>query len=392
MDNFFNGNGTDKCTLGSEKILINRRNVVKEVKKGHSACKHFLTLALEARVVAATLTVLQITSVEDKPCERVLPEKLASATESEKREFIGKLAADVVDKFILKADNIDEYLKRKVAEDEAEEAKTCPKTNRYKCRDEQCNKTFAVNGKSKQNHELKVHGIQPIIHANTVLHNTTDDMYNYQSSLMEYLMLINNFQDAISEGDGERIIQCWKFFLPYLKADGASSRKYSLEGLHLLIQVYCTLSKRDAYRLMWNRSVKAKTGLGGNIPLDLALEHYIRIIKVLRRKLGPNQTNPHIMQRYVKALVVNKKLVDNFDNMSETLKASGKHVKKAAREDKMKIVKELMDEKAFTHTKNRRYTYYHQCKDSLLADFNIHEYYTWINNHKKQIAQRKTAR
>ena len=392
MDNFFNGNGTDKCTLGSDKILINRRNVVKEVKRRYSACKRFLTLALEARVIAATLTTLQIISVDDKPCERILPEKLASATESEKKEFLGKLAADVVDKFILKADNIDEYMKRKAAEDEKEEAQQCTKTKRYKCRDENCDKTFAVNGKSKQNHEYKVHGIQPVTPASTALHSTTDDMYNYQSSLMEYLMLIRNFQDAISEGDGERIIRCWKFFLPYLKADGAGSRKYCLEGLHLLIQVYCTLSKRDAYRLMWNRSVKAKTGLGGNIPLDIALEHYIRIIKVLRRKLGPNQTNAHIMQRYIKAMVVNKKLVDNFDNMSETLKASGKHVKKAAKEDKIKIVKELMNEEAFTNKKSRRYTYYQHCKDSLLADFDIHDYYIWIHNHKKQIAEKKTAR
>lgn len=249
-----------------------------------------------------------------------------------------------------------------------------------------------MDGKSKQSHEYKAHGIEPMVTATSVLHSTTDDMYNYQCSLMEYLMLVRNFQDAISEGDGERIIRCWKFFLPYLKADGASSRKYCLEGLHLLMQVYCTLSKRDAYRLVWNRSVKLKSGLGGNIPLDLALEHYIRVIKILLRKLGPNQANPHIVQRYVKAMVVNKKLIDNFDTMCETLKVSGKHVRRAAIGDKKKLVKELLQEKAFTHTINRRYVYYQQFKDSLLANFDIHEFYRWINDHKRKIALNKTAR
>lgn len=98
------------------------------------------------------------------------------------------------------------------------------------------------------------------------------------------------------------------------------------------------------------------------------------------------------MQRYIKSMVVNKKLVDNnFDNMSETLKASGKYVKKAAKEDKIKIVKELMTEEAFTHNERRRYMYYKYCKDSFLSDFDTHDYYIWINNHKKQIAERKNC-
>ena len=53
--------------------------------------------------------------------------------------------------------------------------------------------------------------------------------------------------------------------------DGAQSRKYALDGLHLLSQFYTILSPRDAHRLIWNRSVKAKHGMDGNIPLDLAL-------------------------------------------------------------------------------------------------------------------------
>jgi hypothetical protein len=49
---------------------------------------------------------------------------------------------------------------------------------------------------------------------------------------------------------------------------------YALEGLTILCQIYALLSPKDAHRLIWNRSFKAKYDLGGNIPLDLALEHY----------------------------------------------------------------------------------------------------------------------
>ena len=65
------------------------------------------------------------------------------------------------------------------------------------------------------------------------------------------------------------------------------SRKYALEGLHLLLQFHTILSPRDAHRLIWNRSVKAKHGMGGNIPLDLALEHYNRVLKEVIKKMGP---------------------------------------------------------------------------------------------------------
>ena len=45
MNNFFDGSSSmDKCTLFSDKILIDRRNVGKEVKDRYSAVKKFLNL------------------------------------------------------------------------------------------------------------------------------------------------------------------------------------------------------------------------------------------------------------------------------------------------------------------------------------------------------------
>ena len=109
--------------------------------------------------------------------------------------------------------------------------------------------------------------------------------------MLEYGLLYLNFCDAISEGDGMCIIQCWKFFLMFLKVGGPSSRKYSLEALYLLSQIYAILPPRDAHRLVWNRFVKAKYGMGGNIPLDLALELYNRVIKEVVKKMGANASN-----------------------------------------------------------------------------------------------------
>ena len=70
----------------------------------------------------------------------------------------------------------------------------------------------------------------------------SDDMFNYQSSFLEVGMLLANFYDAISEGDGQRVVCCWKFILLYLVQDGASSRKYALEAFYMLCQINSTLS------------------------------------------------------------------------------------------------------------------------------------------------------
>ena len=150
-----------------------------------------------------------------------------------------------------------------------------------------CRKSFACNGKRSFLHE-KTRELHPSVKPSTFLPVVKDDVRNYQSALLEYGMLYLNFSDAISEGDGLRILRCWKFFLMFLKADGARSRKYAIEGLHLISKYYAILSPRDAHRLIWNRFIKAKPGLGGNIPLDLALEHYNRVLKEVIKKMGPN--------------------------------------------------------------------------------------------------------
>ena len=41
----------------------------------------------------------------------------------------------------------------------------------------------------------------------------TDDRYNYATARLNFGMSVFNFDDAVKEGDGERILRCWKFFM-----------------------------------------------------------------------------------------------------------------------------------------------------------------------------------
>lgn len=220
----------------------------------------------------------------------------------------------------------------------------------------------------------------------------SDDMQNYQIALLDYGMLVMNFFDAISEGDGAQIIRCWKFFLLHLESDGAQSRKYALEALYLLCQVYAILSPRDAHQLVWNRFHKRKYGSGGNIPLDMALGHCNNFLKSILHHVGPNSTNKRAIDRYCKALTFNKKILENFERTNDILKISGKHVRGPTEEDLKKLVKQLLSEDAFKFVKGREYKFFQGVKRNLLQDLNLHAKYTWINEHERNIFKSKLAR
>ena len=58
-----------------------------------------------------------------------------------------------------------------------------------------------------------------------------DHVYEYACEVMQ-LGLLFEFKDAIREGDGHRIIRCWRYFLLIFKHTNRTN--YSIEAFHLL--------------------------------------------------------------------------------------------------------------------------------------------------------------
>lgn len=385
----------DQCTMYCDRNLINRRNVSVDVSKNVNATKQFVMLEINARIVAACMTELNIDEVDGKPSTSALPLHLTKSSKGEKRHFLKLLASRVVDKYILGEEKVTAILdKVHMAEKEEREKLKTKEGARFKCRFPGCDKTYRFDGKRKREHEAS-HGLsgvtEPITQYTDKLKLKRDDMFNYQSSLLEIGLLVKNFYDAISEGDGQRVIRCWKFMLQYLKQDGASSRKYALEALYIQCQVNSLLSPRAAHRLIWDRFFKSKSGAGGNIPLDLALEHFNRLIKILMRSLGHNGLNRKALDRYCKALATNKQLLDSFDGMCNITRRSGNHVRHSSENDLRKVVKGLIQNKAFVYTNGRTYKHFSGVKSSMLEDFNASTMFKWINEHKKNVYLNRCA-
>lgn len=401
---FYSGASSgDKCTLFSDRNLINRRNVKADVSSAANPCRKFFELEVSARLMAAAMQVLGMESLTDAPKTNSIPANISEAGVVQQRMYLRQIAALVIDKFVIRKDAVETFLLKILSAEEfqASRQRNLTVDGRFMCRYPGCGKTFAYNGKRMKDHESTHNPPVPDvseISLSSQLPETPsskkaekDDMFNYQCSFLEFALIIVNFFDAIKEGDGKRVVRCWKFQLPYLRNDPGST-KYALEALGMLFQVHALLPPRDAHRLIWNRSASTKSGFGHNIPLDLVLEFMNRLMKEVVRKLGPNATNRKSIDRYCHAVDITKTLLENFDRECSVIRRSGVHYQTSQIPDLHQVVSELSMQKAFCWTPGRAYGHYRNCKSSLLEGFDLQGMFRWINMHKKNIIIARRAR
>lgn len=114
----------------------------------------------------------------------------------------------------------------------------------------------------------------------------SDKCFLYATQILTLALVWLAFNDAVAEGDGDRVLLCWKFLLVIFRVKG--QRNYCKEAIILLMQYHCTFSERKAAQLKWSRFINTSGKQGGNIPCDLHLEHLNRRIKRLIRDMAPN--------------------------------------------------------------------------------------------------------
>ena len=197
----------DHGTLAFFRSHLNRIAVTKELKKDVNACIDFISTVMKGHFLVCACGILGVTSL-DGPL--TLPPGLHKASAVEQLTFINDISKIVVEHCSL---------------------------------------------------------VQGSLTNETVVDNN-DGVYNYARILCHYGSLMMEFRDAWQEGDGERILRCWKLFMPHFKTAGCT--KYLLETLKLQFQSTIT-SSPNPHQITWNRFVNIKGGAGNNIPCDCSL-------------------------------------------------------------------------------------------------------------------------
>lgn len=75
-----------------------------------------------------------------------------------------------------------------------------------------------------------------------------DSVLIYANEIMSLGIFYLSYKDVIREGDGDRLLVCWKFLLPIFKV--SDRRNYSLEILRMLYSYYFILSPRQKHQLL----------------------------------------------------------------------------------------------------------------------------------------------
>ena len=123
-------------------------------------------------------------------------------------------------------------------------------------------------------------------------HRNVDTVHEYAKEVVGLGLLLFEFNDSVREGDGDRILWCWSFFLPLFKASDKTN--YAVEAFTLLAQEKYLLSPRMAMQLKWSRTINVHGRPGKNISVDLHMEHLNHECKQSISGLGANITDHSI--------------------------------------------------------------------------------------------------
>ena len=74
---------------------------------------------------------------------------------------------------------------------------------------------------------------------------------DYSKEVISLGLLYLNFKDAVREGDGDRVLRMWKYFLLLFRATGYTN--YAMEALTLLLLCNVFLPPNLVGQIKWSR-------------------------------------------------------------------------------------------------------------------------------------------
>lgn len=182
--------------------------------------------------------------------------------------------------------------------------------------------------------------------------DSEDTCYNYARILCHYGSLVMEFRDAWAEGDGGRVLRCWKMFLPHFQQAGRT--KYSLAAFNIQLQTHAILSPNAAHQVIWHRFVNTKGGIGNNIPCDLYNEHVNKQVKYIIQNMGPNLTET-ALQRAARSVSSLESVCAHYDAHTGVPHGTSAHTTKPDKGDVCKVVKVVLDHNILKATPGRRH-------------------------------------
>lgn len=177
-----------------------------------------------------------------------------------------------------------------------------------------------------------------------------DKVLEYSCLVLSWGLLYLEFCDGIKEGDGNRVLRCWRYLFLLFKSTNRVN--YCIEAFTLLAQYHFIFSQRQAHQLLWSRFVNIHGLPARNIPCDLYMEHLNRVCKDVVSHLKANKSKTALL-RVGKVVGILDQIISNFNDENLITTTSGKHSVPDASRDVRKVVAVLCEENALKYKPNR---------------------------------------
>ena len=321
----------ERGTLYQLRNLINRRNVIRKVKNDMNACEDFFELVVTGYVIACAMELLGMSSVDAVPSSSIIQssDEAWMKDDSERKSILMDVASAIVDQHVDLSTNF-------------------------------------ADSKSKES-----------THSHTA-RKKPDGVYAYSCETLTLGLLFLEFKDSIREGDGDRDMRAWKYFLLIFKAAGR--KNYAIEALTMLTQYHITLPPRLAEQLKWSRFINTHSTTAHNISCDLHMEHMNKIAKVAIDGLRANKSEKAIT-RVGKAIGTMTSTLDNFDTINDVPEESGAHSMKSNEKDLHKVVNQLVKSRVFDIIPGRKHKSFPNIKTNYIRTLPEQGLKDWMIDH-----------
>ena len=284
-----------------------------------SACEDFFLLVLEAHICEAAMKTFKMSSLDGEPSAEFFPAGSDLLSPEQRWKVMSLAMKQLIDKFI----NISYPSASKVKDD--------------------------------------------------------DHILAYAKEVMSLGLLLVEFNDGIREGDGERIIRCWRYFLPLFKACGR--KNYVVEAFNLLFQYEYLFTPRMKQQLLWDRTINVHGRPGKNVAMDLHMEHINRECKKAMGTLGSN-INEDSVRRIGKSIGELIKIKKQFDVENSVPQESGKRSRRSVTADMKKLLSQLSGTKVFDDISGRKHGQFKKFQVNPTRKLTSHKLEKWL---KKQV-------
>jgi len=175
---------------------------------------------------------------------------------------------------------------------------------------------------------------------------------NYQKALLTFNLFLRSINDAIKEGDGERLFDYFRFAFLYFRC--YRRHKYAYTVLKSLYRI--KMEPHAAFSIIWERFINTRGMKGYNISMDLHLEHLNNFLKELLKDLRSN-LNKENAERVSKAVNNLKVIVENFETQTQISRGRSSRNKAKASQDVRNLCTELVKESIFAQDESHVTSY-----------------------------------